>query len=33
VWNEGPDDAVLIMCSVKGDPMGDVEQVPDFWPE
>jgi mannose-6-phosphate isomerase-like protein (cupin superfamily) len=34
VWNEGPDDAVLIMCSVKsGDPAGDVEQLADFWPE
>ena len=33
VWNEGPDDAVLIMCSVKSDdPGGDVETVPDFWP-
>ncbi|HEX2232800.1 MAG TPA: cupin domain-containing protein [Thermoleophilaceae bacterium] len=34
VWNEGPDDAVLIMVSPKGeDVMGDVEKVPDFWPE
>jgi mannose-6-phosphate isomerase-like protein (cupin superfamily) len=34
VWNEGPDDAVLIMCSVRtDDPLEDVEQVPDFWPE
>jgi mannose-6-phosphate isomerase-like protein (cupin superfamily) len=34
VWNEGPEDAVLIMCSPKtGDPMADVEQVEDFWPE
>ena len=34
VWNEGPDDAVLIMCSTKSsDPGGDVEQIPDFWPE
>jgi mannose-6-phosphate isomerase-like protein (cupin superfamily) len=34
VWNEGPDDVVLIMCSPKiDDVMGDVEQVPDFWPE
>jgi mannose-6-phosphate isomerase-like protein (cupin superfamily) len=33
VWNEGPDDAVLIMCSVKiDDPKGDVEFVEDFWP-
>ena len=34
VWNEGPDDAVLIMVSTKiDDPAGDTEQVPDFWPE
>ncbi|HEX3279330.1 MAG TPA: cupin domain-containing protein [Thermoleophilaceae bacterium] len=34
VWNEGPEDAVLIMCSVKSaDPAGDTEQLPDFWPE
>jgi hypothetical protein len=33
VWNEGPDDAVLVMCSVKSDdPSGDVETVPGFWP-
>jgi mannose-6-phosphate isomerase-like protein (cupin superfamily) len=34
VWNEGPDDAVLIMCSIKSDdPAGDHETVADFWPE
>jgi mannose-6-phosphate isomerase-like protein (cupin superfamily) len=34
VWNEGPADAVLIMCSTKSqDPEGDHETVPDFWPE
>ena len=33
VWNEGPDDAVLIMCSMRtDDPREDVESVPDFWP-
>jgi mannose-6-phosphate isomerase-like protein (cupin superfamily) len=33
VWNEGPEDAILIMVSVKdADPEGEVEQVPDFWP-
>jgi mannose-6-phosphate isomerase-like protein (cupin superfamily) len=33
VWNEGPDDAILIMCSVKtDDPQADVEIVEDFWP-
>jgi mannose-6-phosphate isomerase-like protein (cupin superfamily) len=34
VWNEGPDDAVMIMCSIKSDdPEGDHETVADFWPE
>jgi hypothetical protein len=34
VWNEGPEDAVLIMCSTKsGDPREDIEQVEGFWPE
>jgi len=34
VWNEGPEDAVLIMCSVRTDePRDDVETVEDFWPE
>jgi mannose-6-phosphate isomerase-like protein (cupin superfamily) len=34
VWNDGPEDAVLIMCSIKSDdPSGDHETVPDFWPE
>ena len=34
VWNEGPEDAVLIMCSTKSDnPEGDHEPVADFWPE
>jgi mannose-6-phosphate isomerase-like protein (cupin superfamily) len=34
VWNEGPDDAVLIMCSTRSDdPRGDIETVPDFWPK
>jgi mannose-6-phosphate isomerase-like protein (cupin superfamily) len=34
VWNDGPEDAVLIMCSIKSDdPTGDHETVPDFWPE
>ena len=34
VWNEGPEDAVLIMCSPRsGDPGDDVETVEDFWPE
>jgi mannose-6-phosphate isomerase-like protein (cupin superfamily) len=34
VWNEGPEDAVVIICSTKADDAaGDTEQVPDFWPE
>jgi mannose-6-phosphate isomerase-like protein (cupin superfamily) len=34
VWNEGPDDAVLIMVSKKiDDPAGDTVQVEDFWPD
>ena len=34
VWNDGPEDAILIMCSIKNeDPEGDHETVPDFWPE
>lgn len=34
VWNEGPGDAILIMCSAKiDDPRGDVETVEGFWPE
>jgi mannose-6-phosphate isomerase-like protein (cupin superfamily) len=34
VWNEGPEDAVLIMCSVKTDDLReDIETVEDFWPE
>jgi mannose-6-phosphate isomerase-like protein (cupin superfamily) len=34
VWNEGPDDAVVIMCSMKADdPRADIEMVEDFWPE
>jgi mannose-6-phosphate isomerase-like protein (cupin superfamily) len=34
VWNEGPDDAVLIMVSKKlDDPGADIEKVEDFWVE
>jgi mannose-6-phosphate isomerase-like protein (cupin superfamily) len=33
VWNEGPEDAVLIMCSLKADdPRADIEMVDGFWP-
>ncbi|MFN2616233.1 MAG: cupin domain-containing protein [Thermoleophilaceae bacterium] len=34
VWNEGPDDAVLVMVSTKTDDLrAETETVPDFWPE
>jgi mannose-6-phosphate isomerase-like protein (cupin superfamily) len=34
VWNEGPEDAVLIICSVKtDDPQAEAEIVEDFWPD
>ena len=33
VWNEGPEDAELIICSVKvEDPQAEAEVVEDFWP-
>jgi mannose-6-phosphate isomerase-like protein (cupin superfamily) len=33
VWNEGPDDAELVIASVKiDDPDGDTELTPEFWP-
>ncbi len=33
VWNEGPDDAVLIMCSPRLENQeGEVELVQEFWP-
>ncbi len=33
VWNEGPDDAVLIVVSQKvDDTAADIERVDDFWP-
>ena len=34
VWNEGPDDAVVIIVSTKSDdPRADTEMVEGFWPE
>jgi mannose-6-phosphate isomerase-like protein (cupin superfamily) len=34
VWNEGPDDAVIVIVSTKSeDPRADTETVEDFWPE
>jgi mannose-6-phosphate isomerase-like protein (cupin superfamily) len=33
VWNDEPEDAELIIVSIKiENPQGDTEQVPDFWP-
>jgi mannose-6-phosphate isomerase-like protein (cupin superfamily) len=34
IWNEGPDDAEIVICSVRlDDPRGDGEIVEGFWPE
>ena len=34
VWNEGPDDVELVMCSTKVDDLtADVEFHEEFWPE
>jgi mannose-6-phosphate isomerase-like protein (cupin superfamily) len=34
VWNEGPADAELIICStIVDDPQGETELHEDFWPE
>src|SRR5947209_7413621 len=34
VWNDGPDDAELVICSIRiDDAQGDGELVEDFWPE
>jgi mannose-6-phosphate isomerase-like protein (cupin superfamily) len=34
VWNQGPEDAVVIMVSKKlDDPGADIEKVEDFWVE
>jgi hypothetical protein len=32
VWNEGPEDVELIMCSIKSDEPDHVTHE-DFWPE
>ena len=33
VWNEGPDDAELLIVSVRSeDPRAETETLPDFWP-
>jgi mannose-6-phosphate isomerase-like protein (cupin superfamily) len=34
VWNEGPEDAELVICSVRvDDPRADGEMVEGFWPQ
>ena len=34
IWNDGPEDAELVICSVRmDDPRADGELVEDFWPE
>jgi mannose-6-phosphate isomerase-like protein (cupin superfamily) len=33
VWNEGPEDAELVICSIRLEhPRADAELVEDFWP-
>jgi mannose-6-phosphate isomerase-like protein (cupin superfamily) len=34
IHNDGPEDAELVICSVKvDDPEAELETTPDFWPE
>ena len=34
IWNDGPDDAELVICSVRlDDPRADGELVEGFWPD
>jgi mannose-6-phosphate isomerase-like protein (cupin superfamily) len=34
IWNDGPDDAELVICSIRlDDPRADGELVDDFWPD
>ncbi|MDQ3676238.1 MAG: cupin domain-containing protein [Actinomycetota bacterium] len=33
VWNEGPGDVELVMCSPRGDTREDVVKHEGFWPE
>ena len=34
VWNDEPEDAELVIVSVRiDDPRGDTELTPDFWPQ
>lgn len=33
IWNESPEDAELVIASVRiDDPQGDTELTPEFWP-
>lgn len=33
MWNDGPDDAELVICSIRlGDTLPDGELIEDFWP-
>ncbi len=33
IWNDGPDDAEVVICSIRLDDVrADVELVDDFWP-
>jgi quercetin dioxygenase-like cupin family protein len=34
IWNDEPEDAEIVIVSKRiDDPQGDVETVPEFWPE
>jgi uncharacterized cupin superfamily protein len=34
IHNDGPDDAELVICSVRvEDPMSELETTPEFWPD
>ena len=34
VHNDGPEEAELVICSIKSDdPEAELETIPDFWPE
>ena len=32
VYNEGPEDAELVICSIRVDPRDGVDLIEDFWP-
>jgi mannose-6-phosphate isomerase-like protein (cupin superfamily) len=34
VWNDGPDDAELVICSIRlEDPRSDADMIEGFWPQ